>query len=145
MEIVEIIIIVIFVTILVIALILQYLITTNKIKPSKLSRQFWNDDENFIKSWKKTQQKGMLRYYLENIIIKTFIMGIISIIFLWNTFSVSGYEQRQILVVAMLISDGIYCLITPLIEWGKYQNRYDKLKEKENVESNNIDNDNKVN
>ena len=113
----------------VISLILQYLIKTNKIKPSKVSRLFHNDDESFIKSWKKINEKGMLRYTIKNIISYTIMMGIIGIAFILNKLSMYGYEQSQIGFVTLIIGV-ILGLINSLVAWGINSDRYSKLKEK---------------
>ena len=117
------------VVILVIGLIFQYLIKTNKIKPSKVSRLFHNDDESFIKSWKKINEKGMLRYTIKNIISYTIMMGIIGIAFILNKLSMYGYEQSQIGFVTLIIGV-ILGLINSLVAWGINSDRYSKLKEK---------------
>ena len=117
------------VVILVIGLILQYLIKTNKIKPSKVSRIFYNDDESFIKSWEKIKEKGMLRYILKSIISYTIMMGIMGIVFILNKLSMYGYEQSQTVYVA-LIMGAILGLMNSLIGWGINSDRYSRLKEK---------------
>ena len=43
------------------SLIFRYLVTANKIKISKISKIFYEDDESFIESWGKTREKGMLK------------------------------------------------------------------------------------
>lgn len=73
----------VFVAIAVTSLTFQYLVTTKKIKISKISKIFYDDDESFIKSWKKTQEKGMLKY-----IIKT-------IIYCWNGYNRHSFYIEQ--------------------------------------------------
>ena len=111
------------------SLILQYLIKTNKIKPSKVSRIFHNDDESFIRSWKKVKEKGMLRYIIKNIITYIIMMGIMGIFFTLNKLSMYGYEQVQTVFVA-LIMGGMFGLMNSLIGWGLNSDRYSELKEK---------------
>ncbi|MBW9159117.1 hypothetical protein [Clostridium tagluense] len=113
----------------VIALIFRYFITIKKLKISKLSRLFYDDDENFIKSWKKMKDKGVLRYILKNIVIGIATMGIISIFFLLNKFTMYGYEQRQTLFVALFIGI-IFGLINSLTQYIIGQDRYRQLKVK---------------
>lgn len=126
------------------SLIFRYLITTNKVKKSKISRIFYVDDENFIKAWKRTQEKGMLRYTLKNIIISTAIMVIIGMIFLLSKISMYGFEQNQTLFVA-LSTGVIYGLLFSLLRWGIDNNQYNQLVEKGNVENGSINNDDKKN
>ena len=111
------------------SLIFQYLIKINKIKPSKVSRIFHNDDESFSKSWKKVKEKGMWRYIIKNIITYTIIMGIMGIVFRLNKLSMLGYEQSQTLVPA-LIMGVMFGLMNSLIGWGLNSDRYSELKEK---------------
>ena len=117
------------VAILVIGLIFQYLIKTNKIKPSKVSRLFHNDDESFIQSWKKIKEKGMLKYTIKNSISYTIMMGIIGIVFILNKLSMYGYEQSQTVYVALIVG-AILGLMNSLIGWGINSDRYSRLKEK---------------
>jgi uncharacterized membrane protein len=126
------------------SLIFRYLVTTNKIKKSKISKIFYVDDENFIKYWKRTQEKRMLRYIVKNIMISTAIMFIIGIISLLNKISMYGYEQNQTLLVA-LSTGVIYGLLFSLLSWGIENDRYNHLVEKNNVESGIINNDDKKN
>ena len=113
----------------VLSLILQYLIKTNRIKPSRLSRLFHDDDESFIKFWKKIKEKGMLRFTIKIIISYTSAVGIIGIIFILNNLSMFGYEQSQTMFVA-LIFGAIAGLLSSLIGWGINSDRYCKLTEK---------------
>ncbi|MBZ9626110.1 hypothetical protein G9F71_025220 [Clostridium sp. FP2] len=119
--------IVFLVAIPVLSLIIQYLIKTNRIKPSKVSRLFHDDDETFIKSWKKVKEKGILRYTIKIIICYTIMMGIIGIVFILNKLSMYGYEQSQTVFVA-LIMGAIFGLINSLIGWVINSDRYSKLK-----------------
>lgn len=114
-------------------LIFRYLIYIKKLKPSKLSRQFYSDDESFVKSWQSIQDKGILKYILKNIIISIVMMSIMGMFYLLNKVSLYGYEQGQTLVVA-LSSGFILGLISSLIGWGIQQERYSKLKDKEKVD-----------
>ncbi|MGK0469513.1 hypothetical protein, partial [Clostridium sp.] len=102
---------------------------------------FYVDHENFIKSWKRSQEKGMLMYILKNIIISTAIMVIIGIIFLLNKISMYGCEQNQTLFVAL--SEGVMFGLLFSLRWGKNNEKYNQLIEKRNVESGSINNDDK--
>ena len=113
----------------VLSLILQYLIKTNRIKPSRVSRLFHDDDESFIKSWKKIKEKGMLRFTIKIVISYTIAVSIIGIIFILNNLSMFGYEQSQTMFVA-LIFGAITGLLSSLIGWGINSDRYSKLTEK---------------
>jgi len=120
----------------------RYFIIIKKLEPNKLSRKFYDDDEIFIKSWKKIKAKGLLKHALENTIIMTVLMGILSIFFLLNERSIFGEVQIQPLYTALLMG-AILGALTSLMQWffGKY--RYNNLKEKGIVESDNTNNTNK--
>jgi amino acid transporter len=126
---------VVFLVVVVINLTFQYLIKTNRMKPSKASRLFYNDDERFIKSWKKTQEKGVLKYIIGNIIFCTAAMGIMGIVFILNKLSLYGYEGSQTLVVALSMG-AVLGLITSLIGWGTNHDRYSRLKQKKGNNNN---------
>lgn len=49
---------VILVIYIVLYFIFRFLIKSNKIKPNKLTRLFYEDDEQFIKKWEKDREKG---------------------------------------------------------------------------------------
>lgn len=117
---------------------LQFLIKRNKIKPNKVSRIFYEDDESFIKSWKKIREKGMLRYTIKttNIITSIILMAIMTIMgifLLLNKFSMYEYEQQMLFVVLRCV---IYGLLISLLLWCINSFRYSKLKEK--VENGNL-------
>lgn len=44
--------------------IIQYLIKSNKIKPSKFTRLIYEDDERFIENWEKQREKSKFRYFI---------------------------------------------------------------------------------
>lgn len=120
--------IIIFLSLFGISLTFQIFIRKNIIKPSKISRIFYQDDERFINSWRKTQEKGILRYVINNIIFMTVTMGIIGII--------STVYKPQNQTLFEYLSIGVILGLVISILWGDNQNRYNRLKE-------NINNDNK--
>lgn len=66
---------------LAIFLLFMYLITSNKIKPSKVSRIFYADDEKFIKYWEKSRKKHKLNYVLYNFKINSMVILITLIMY----------------------------------------------------------------
>lgn len=121
----------------VISLILRCLIRENVIKPSKISRMFYQDDESFINYWRKTQEKGKLKYIIKNIIYMTITFGIV------DSISIFYKRQGQILPLFEYL---LVCAISGLIwniSWGDNQNKYNQLKEKENTENYHINNSDK--
>lgn len=131
-------IIVINLTFAVIRLTFKRLIGKNIIKPSKISKIFYEDDENFINSWRKTQEKGILKYMIKNVIVQTIMVDMIGkIIILYREQRGTQFWYLAIGVIAGLMLTFIY--------WSDNQNRYNQLKEKRNIENSNINNDNKKN
>lgn len=125
---------------IVISLTFKSLIEANKINPSKVSRIFYSDDESFIKSWKKTKEKGILMYTIKNGAMFTAVYGIIGFIFTQkNYISIMYWREHwreDILLLVVLVV--FYSLTTSLVRWGVEKHRYNKLKEK--VENDNMKN-----
>jgi len=112
----------------------KYLITKKKIKPNIVSKIFYYDDETFVKSWKKTKEKGLLIFVIRNAIYYTFYLVILFGITFLN---VNGgksylYENRLLLIIVFAIFVGFGCLLTP-IKWNMQQDKYSKLTEKEQI------------
>ena len=63
------------------SLLFKYLINSNKIKSSKVSRIFYTDDETFIKNWEKNRKKHKLMYILYNFIISSIVILVFFIIY----------------------------------------------------------------
>ncbi|MBK5241924.1 hypothetical protein [Clostridium sp.] len=120
--------------ILVISLTFWFLVKANKIKPSKVSRLFYYDDESFIKSWEKTKEKGILLYNIKNVIMFTVSYGIIGFFnFSKDNNSIIYWREHILLLVVTVV---IFGFLSSLIRWGVEQDRYSKLKEK--VKNNNL-------
>ncbi|WPC39659.1 hypothetical protein [Clostridium sp. JS66] len=111
------------ITIVVILITFKYLIKKNIIKPSKISRIFYNDDEIFIDSWKKTQEKGILKYMIKNVIIETIAIGILGKVIIL-------YKPEMGSLFVYLLTGIIAGLMLTSIYWSENQNRYNQLKEK---------------
>lgn len=119
---------------IVISLTFTSLIKANKIKPSKVSRIFCSDDENFIKSWKKTKEKGILMYTIKNGAMYTAVYGIIGFMSTQkNDISIRYWREDILLLVVIVFFGG---LIISLTRWGIETHRYNKLKEE--LENDNI-------
>jgi hypothetical protein len=106
--------------------VMQYLIKTNKIKPSKISRIFYDDDDNFIKSWGNIKMKGLTKYIIKEIITFVVVMEIIGLILNLNSRYMYGFEQNQTIVIA-LITGSILGAVNALLGWGVYNDRYKKI------------------
>lgn len=123
----------------VISLIFRCLIRKNVIKPSKISRIFYQDDESFINYWRETQEKGILKYTIKNIIYMTITFGMVVSISIF-------YKRERQTLTPILFEYLSICVISGLIgrvSWGDNQNKYNQLKEKENMENYNINNSDK--
>ncbi len=98
------------------------LIWKNIIKPSKISKIFYEDDGNFINSWRKTQEKGILKYTIKNVIVETIMVDMIGkVILLYREQRGEEFGYLAIGVIAGLIITSIY--------WSDNQNRYNQLKQ----------------
>lgn len=119
----------------VVKLIFQYLIKKNIVKPSKISRIFYRDDESFINYWRKTQQEGILKYTVKNVIINTIAIGLLgAVIVLYN-------PQRGSLLWYTVTGAIAGLLQTPML-WSDNKNRYSLIEEK-SMENTNVSKGNK--
>lgn len=109
-----------------------FLIKKNIIKPTKISRAFYQDDEYFIDSWKKTRENGLSRYIIKSIIFATVLTGILGIVSIF--YKPQGMTMFHFLSLGPII--GLICCMS----WRDNQNRYNKLKE--NMENDNVNNGN---
>lgn len=100
-------------------LLFRYLVKSNKIKPSKVSRIFYADDEKFIKDWKKSRKKHKLKYVLYNFIINSIV---ILITFIMCSVFVGGDLNLGILC-GLLIGD---IFVLPY-KWNVNEEKYYKL------------------
>ena len=105
----------------------QYLVTTNKIKVSKISKIFYSDDESFIKSWRKTQERGLIKYIIINIISYTVITGILGTVIILCQRNGYGYELRQLQLFDYLLM-GVVLGAYNSFGWIISKNRYNRLK-----------------
>ena len=140
---VVIIVLVLFVVIclIIISLIYQYLITTNKIEVSKISKIFYADDESFIKYWRITQEEGLLRYIIKKIVSMTVMISIFPIIAILYKPNIYSHKQTKVFFLFLLLSVG--CGLINSSDWGKNHNRYSRLIQKVKMKSDTISNDNK--
>ena len=104
----------------------RFLITSNEIKPNKLTKLFYSDDESFIKSWEIAKGKGMLISNFKNVILFTAWYGIMGFVtFSKDNYSIMYAHEHILLLVITII---IFGLISSLSTWGAKKNRYRKLK-----------------
>lgn len=104
---------------LVTSLLFMYLIKSNKIKSSKVSRIFYIDDEKFIKYWEKNRKKCKFMYVLYNFIINSIVILATTIIYLVVTGS-----DFNLPVFCGLLSGNIIGLP---FKWNMNEEKYYKL------------------
>ncbi|MFT5875132.1 MAG: hypothetical protein ACI8WT_004113 [Clostridium sp.] len=114
--------------IIIMCAIFEFLITTNEIKPNKLTKLFYSDDESFIKFWKKTKEKGILMYTIKNGTMYTSVYGMLILIILSEDNNSIMYGREHIPLLGITII--IFSLLSSIIGWGIGRYRYNKLKEK---------------
>jgi hypothetical protein len=109
---------------LVTSLIFKYLIKSNKIKLSKVSRIFYIDDEKFIKSWEKDRKKGKFKYVLYNIIIVSIVIFATSIIYT----VVTGSDFYKLMISSPILFGPLMGTIIGLpFRWNRNEERYYNL------------------
>jgi hypothetical protein len=124
-------------------LIFEYLIRENIVKPSKISRIFYQDDEKFINYWRKTQEKGRLKYSIQDAIFKIIIIGMIGAIMNSVVILYKLQSKMPLTLAPYLMAGFVFGLMNYFLLWDENQNRYNRLKKKENKEYDNINSDNK--
>ncbi|MGV8983408.1 hypothetical protein [Clostridium sp.] len=104
----------------------RILITEYEMKPNKLTKLFYSDDNNFIKAWKRTKEKGILTYIIKTGAIYTagYGMSILVILSKDNNSIMYGREHILLLVIVIII----FSLLSSLIGWGIGKDRYSKSK-----------------
>lgn len=102
----------------------QHLIIKNKMKPSKISRIFYKDDDSFIKSWKKTKERGKLLWLIKDTILYSlFLAG-----YFWILTSPSfEYVLTWVTLIVIFV---IFRWATAEFRWNKCEDKYNKIKEK---------------
>jgi Na+/glutamate symporter len=110
---------------LVTRLLFKYLIKSNKIKSSKISRIFYTDDEKFIINWEKNRKKGKLMYILYNLIITSIIIFVTSIIYLVVTGS--GFNKLTISFLPAFCGTLIGNIIGLPSRWDMNEEKYYNL------------------
>lgn len=98
------------------SLLFKYLIKSNKIKASKVSRIFYTDDEKFIIKWKKSRKKGKFLYLLYSFITNSLVF-LVTYLF---CFVVIGSDLNLSVIVGFLIGN----LIGLPIRWNMNEERY---------------------
>lgn len=101
------------------SLLFKYLIKSNKIKPSKVSRIFYTDDEKFIKNWNKNRKRGKFIYALYNFTIYSIVVLATSIIIM----VVTGSDFNLPLFCGLLTGN----IIGLPFSWNRNENKYYKL------------------
>ena len=111
---------------------IRHLVATNKIKSSKVSKLFYQDDESFINSWEKTKEKGKFIYIIKELIIYICLMSIAFIPFLLDDYNALFYEfeQNTLTWVIVFIVFIITFILSSPAKWIFNQDRYNVLKEK---------------
>lgn len=101
------------------SLFFKYLIKSNKIKASKVSRIFYTDDEKFIINWVKSRKKGKLLYLLYSFMTNNLVF-LVTYLF---CFVVIGSDFNLSVLGGFLIGN----LIGLPIRWNINEERYYKL------------------
>lgn len=109
---------------LIASLLFKYLIKSNKIKSSRVSRIFYTDNEKFIKNWEKTRKKGKFLYVLYNLIISSIVLLAISIIYSVLTGSDFNKQTISLYLFCGQLTGNIIGLP---FRWNLNEVKYDEL------------------
>jgi len=111
---------------IIISLILNYLVKTNRIKSGKFLRLFVQSDEEFIDYWEKTNKEGIAKYVINNFkfyIIYFFILGIFYRI---NNINILGFDHKYAIFVVFTVGT-ILGILSTFIGWNTSKDRYNIL------------------
>ncbi|WPC43878.1 hypothetical protein [Clostridium sp. JS66] len=99
---------------------------------------FYQDDEKFINYWRKVQEKGRLKYSIQDAIYKIIIIGIIEAIMNRVAILYGSKIEIPLTLAPYLIAGLILALMNYFLLWDDNKSRYNRLNEKENKEYDNI-------
>lgn len=104
--------------------IFRYLIKSNKIKPSKISGIFYQDDEQYVKSWNKERNKGKTKsiFYTDVILSITIWSTSIAVILVMDG-NFSRLKNTLPVFYGLLIGN----TIGNLLSWNKNEEKYKQL------------------
>ena len=107
--------------------IFQFLIKKYNIKPNKVSMIFYEDDESFIKYWKKIKEKGMLIYTIKTTTIIMVTVVILVVFPYLVKFGMSEFDQQMLFYV--LRWGILFGLLISLLLWCGKSFRYKELED----------------
>lgn len=108
---------------LVTSFIFMYLIKSNKIKPGKVSRIFYIDDEKFIKNWEKNRKKGYFLYSLYNLLFNS--ISILAPFIIYAVITGSDFNLSKF--CWLLTGNIIGSIIGLFFRWNINEEKYYKL------------------
>lgn len=108
--------------------IFQSKITKNKMKPNIVSRVFYKDDTSFIKSWKKTKERGILQWSIKGAICSLLFFG--TYFWLLSTASfniINDFKENKAIWLVMSIILIFFTVATAEMRWNKWEDKYNTL------------------
>ncbi|HBV67623.1 MAG TPA: hypothetical protein DEF04_05140 [Clostridiales bacterium] len=112
-----------------ISLVLNYLIKTNKIKSGKVLRLFIESDEEFIKHWETNNKDGIIKYAISNFRFYVIILFITGIFYMVNNINFFWFDHKYTIVVALMIGM-VLGIVDTFIGWRAMGDRYNILTKK---------------
>jgi amino acid transporter len=97
------------------------LIKFKKIKPNKITRFFYEDDEQFIKKWEKERNKGKI-IYIFSVLSKFYVFYILGMLFFFG-FDLSVLRDKWPIFLGSLIG---YTIGIP-VGWAVKEDKYLRL------------------
>jgi lipoprotein signal peptidase len=112
------------IAITIISYLFRYLVKSNKIKPGKISRIFYMDDEQYVKSWKKERNKGKTRsVFYTDVIISITTWGTSIVVIALTDGDFSRLKNTLPVFYGLLIGN----TIGNLLSWNKNEEKYKEL------------------
>lgn len=112
------------IAVFIISRVFRYLIKSNKIQPSKISRIFYMDDEGFVKYWDKKRSKGKLKSILYDDIIISIVIWVTSLsVIVLTDGNLNKLENTLPVFWGYLIGT----TIGSHLRWNKNEKKYNEL------------------
>lgn len=108
--------------------IFQSQITKNKIKPNIVSRLFYKDDTSFVKSWKRTKERGIFRWGIKGAICSLLCWGTYFWLLTTSSFNIiNDFKENKPTWLVFSVIFIVLAVVTTEMRWNKWEDKYNTL------------------
>jgi preprotein translocase subunit SecF len=110
-------------------MVMEGILMKKSISSEKILKFFYSKDEDFIKDWLETYEKGILRFMVRIVFTSIIAFMAIGVFFIVTKRNFCGFQQLQIIPIVLIIGiiDGV---IISIFSWLFNNKRYAELKER---------------